>query len=354
MNVAAGSSRDDADNGRRGLRPQLTQRLVRDIQRRYRLAEPAEIADLGGSVHLNLAWASEHGRFVVRVYRSHVSPARLEAIQRARGVLAAGRVPTARIIESRAGTTFVTSDEHLVEVEEYVEYDAIMDDWERLAAGMPLLGCVHSLLAGVRSDEPGVEPLYANYVSPGQALAGTQAGAARIRSWQPTAAELGVAEDAERLAEVLQPAEAVFTPELPRQLVHGDFWHNNVCFRLGEPVLVADLDFMGYRARVDDLALTLYFALCELPADERGTQGPDRVAGLVRAYQNGLHDKLSAAERAALPLAMARQPLWSIGGWVARLDDDLTARAHAANCRSELALGLSIMASLDRWQDAVR
>jgi hypothetical protein len=30
-----------------------------------------------------------------------------------------------------------------------------------------------------------------------------------------------------------------------------------------------------------------------------------------------------------LPWAIARQPLWGIGGWVAMLDDQDTARAHA-------------------------
>jgi hypothetical protein len=36
------------------------------------------------------------------------------------------------------------------------------------------------------------------------------------------------------------------------------------------------------------------------------------------------------AERAALPLAIARQPLWAIGGWLATLDGEKTARDLAA------------------------
>jgi hypothetical protein len=42
---------------------------------------------------------------------------------------------------------------------------------------------------------------------------------------------------------------------------------------------------------------------------------------LVGDGDRGLEVRLSGAERAALPLAMARQSLSSIGGWVARLDD---------------------------------
>jgi Ser/Thr protein kinase RdoA (MazF antagonist) len=59
---------------------------------------------------------------------------------------------------------------------------------------------------------------------------------------------------AEELAELVGQAEAGLVARLPRQLVHGDFWDNNVLFRHGRPVLVCDFDFMGERARIDDLA----------------------------------------------------------------------------------------------------
>jgi Ser/Thr protein kinase RdoA (MazF antagonist) len=32
---------------------------------------------------------------------------------------------------------------------------------------------------------------------------------------------------------------------MPSKLVHGDFWDNNVLFRHGRPVLLADFDFIG-------------------------------------------------------------------------------------------------------------
>jgi hypothetical protein len=59
---------------------------------------------------------------------------------------------------------------------------------------------------------------------------------------------------------------------------------------------------------------------------------------LADRYDAGLDLRLSAGVGAALPLAMARQPLSPIGGWVARLDDQTAARQH--------------MLELDRWQDA--
>jgi hypothetical protein len=60
---------------------------------------------------------------------------------------------------------------------------------------------------------------------------------------------------------------------------------------------------------------------------------------------------LSAAERAGLPVAMARHPLSSIGGWVARLDDGAAARRHLASVASELQTARRIMSELGRWRE---
>jgi hypothetical protein len=45
---------------------------------------------------------------------------------------------------------------------------------------------------------------------------------------------------------------------------------------------------------------------------------------------SGLDDPLTHPERAALPLAMARQPLWAVGRWIALLDDESRARRLAS------------------------
>jgi hypothetical protein len=123
-----------------------------------------------------------------------------------------------------------------------------------------------------------------------------------------------MAGEAERLAGLVAAGEADLAAGLPRQLVHGDFWDDNVFFRGQEPVFVADFSFMADRARIDDLALTLYYTDTELGLADAG----DRIAALrplVQAYQSGLDKPLTDAERGALPWAIARQPLWGIGGW---------------------------------------
>jgi hypothetical protein len=75
-------------------------------------------------------------------------------------------------------------------------------------------------------------------------------------------------------------------------LVHGGFWDNNVGFRHGRVVLVGDLDFMGERARIDDLALTLHFAMATLGRHDTDDAGAAawvaRLRRLVDAYDRGL------------------------------------------------------------------
>jgi homoserine kinase type II len=209
------------------------------------------------------------------------------------------------------------------------------------------------LLAGVQVSPAGRAAGFANHIEPGQVLAGTRAGAARIRSWHPTPRERRMASQAERLAGLVAAGEADLAGQMPRQLTHGDFWDENVYFRGQNPVFVADFSFMAERARLDDLALTLYYADTQLGlADAR-----DRIAALrplVRAYTAGLGNPLTDAEHQALPWAIARQPLWGIGGWVAVLDDQDTARAHASATFPAVGRALQLTADIGSWQTALR
>jgi homoserine kinase type II len=158
---------------------------------------------------------------------------------------------------------------------------------------------------------------------------------------------------ADELAELVSAGERDVIAALPRQLTHGDFWDNNVLFRDDRIVLVADFDFMGERARIDDLALTLYFADSTFGHREPDDSWLARLRRLVDAYDRGLDQPLTALERAALPWAMARQPLWGIGGWVASLDDAQAARDHAAGIVKDVAGALHVVRAIDRWQLAL-
>jgi hypothetical protein len=72
---------------------------------------------------------------------------------------------------------------------------------------------------------------------------------------------------------------------------------------------------------------------------------------LLNLYENGLNTRLTENERTALPIAIALQAFWGIGGWVVRLDDINTARNHASGMMRELELCNYIMDNLNEWQD---
>ncbi len=269
---------DDAANGLRGLRAKPSPALFGVLRDCYGIDSAEGVTDLGGSSNLNLLVCVGPRQYVVRVYRPYVTSARLSDIHLVRRALARGGVPCSSVMGTREGEPWTQLGDRLVEVEDYVERDAKMDSWERLLAGLPLLGRIHTLLGHVKVSASGATPVFANHVEPQDALSWTMRAARRIQAWNPSPAQMHLAQLAEELAQAVGDAEREVTPSLPRQLVHGDFWDNNVFFRDGRVVFVADFDFMGERARIDDLALTLYFASLSLG---RKTSSPSALANCV-------------------------------------------------------------------------
>ena len=267
---------DDAGGGLRGLRAAPTAELTQALLRRYGI-HGRQSKDLGGSSNLNLLVFDGPARYVVRVYRPYVTAGRLAAIHLVRHELDRAGVPCPRLVATREGEPWVSVGGRLVEVELYVDHDAKMDCWGRLQGGLPMLGRIHSLLQPLDVSADGRRPLFANYLEPARARSATAQGKARIRGWRPTPAEERLARLSDELAELVTAAGGGQAETLPTQLVHGDFWDNNVLFQGGRIVLVTDFDFMGERARVDDLALTLYFADSSLGQEttEFGSLGCD-------------------------------------------------------------------------------
>jgi Ser/Thr protein kinase RdoA (MazF antagonist) len=217
---------DDADGGRRGLRARPGPGLRRALRDHWGLGLFAEAVDLGGSSSLNLLVGDPGRRYVVRVHRPHVTPGRLGAIQQARRALLAGAVPCAPPVPTLQGAPWARFEGRLVEVEAYVDHDAVMDCWERLEVGMALLAQVHNLLRRVQVGEEGRRPRFANHLEPADVAASVRRGTARIRGWEPTPAERRLAAVAEELAGLVTQAEAGLVSGLPRQLVHGDCKEN--------------------------------------------------------------------------------------------------------------------------------
>ena len=341
---------DDAAGGRRGTRAIVSADLKRFLRAHWGVWPAGTAPDLGGSSNLNLLVTDDRSLQVARVYRPFVTGQRVAALQAARHHLASHGVPCAEPIPSLGVRGWETFEGRAVEVEPYVAAPAAMNTLARVRTGLAVLGRIHALLQTFPSGPAAAAPRFANYIAATGLVEAVAAGTRRIRAWQPSPAEAQLADLADDLANTLAGHEHDRPVPLGRQLVHGDFWDNNVRFRHRQVALVTDFDFLGERPRTDDLALTLYFTSVDITDI---TSDPAQLAELVGAYEAGLGTGLSQHERAAIPLAMARQPLWSISVWVALLDSQATARRHLAATAPELAWAQQLTRRIAQVQDAL-
>ena len=101
-------------------------------------------------------------------------------------------------------------------------------------------------------------------------------------------------------------------------------------------------------ARSPLLTTALPGARARSPLDDRIA----RLRRLVEAYDSGLDDPLTPDERAALPLSLARQPLWWVGRWLALLDDEARARRGLPDMAADVEWALQVARDAERWQAA--
>jgi homoserine kinase type II len=261
-------------------------------------------------------------------------------------------LPFAETIPALDGSLWTALDEQLVEVERYVEGEE-MNSWSRLLTGMRMLGRVHDALADIPASPAARTSPAANQIKADEALPLARRAASVIRSWARTGDEWAAAGKTETLAEELETAWLPVRGLLPRQLVHGDFWDNNVLFHAGSIVLILDLDFMGERDRIDDIALILYYANSgsTLPRHASPGERQRRFRELLDAYDSGTSARLTAVEKAAIPVALARVVL----GYTRHLLQralELDQRAVLAAWAVDLDWSLEIVRDLRRWQEA--
>ena len=116
---------------------------------------------------------------------------------------------------------------------------------------------------------------------------------------------------------------------------------------------ILDLDFLAERERIDDIALILCYANTgrTLPRGTSPDERRRRLRALADAYDRGLSAPLAAAERAALPLAMARVAL-SYTRHLLQRGTEAEQRAVLTAWAGDLAWSSAIVRDLTRWQDA--
>ncbi len=333
-------------------RPVPSARLLDHLRLRHGLEWAGTPVDLGGSSSLNLLLRGTRGDVVVRVHRAWLQPARLTAIQAVRSALREAALPFAETIAALDGSLWTALDEHLVEVERNVEGEE-MNSWSRLLTGMRILGRVHGALAGIPADLAARKSPTANQIDADEVLTSARRAAAVIRSWGPSGGETAAADKTETLAEQLETAWRPFHGLLPHQLVHGDFWDNNVLFNADSIVLILDLDFMAERERIDDIALILYYTNSGSTVAREASQSERqrRLRELVDAYDDGLSAHLAAVERAAIPLALARVVLSYTRHLLQRVQES-DQRDVLAAWSVDLNWSLEIVRGLGCWQEA--
>ncbi len=290
--------------------------------------------DLGGVFNRNLRLPdADHGEVVVRVYRPWVTAARLASIGAIRQRLADRGLPVVVPIERDEADRAVRVGWRMVELEPFVANDGGTDSFARARAAAELLGRLHGALDGWTPPGPVVPPRV-HTALPDRTLRRwldrTRTIVARRPDHPRAAAALGALTAADMVRTGLATVE---NPELPRQLTHGDFGHDNLRFVGETPVALLDFDFAGIRPRIADLA-DLAFAPHWLPSFGQLGQDPadrdwSRIADLIRSYGGASERPPTPAEVEALPVLMARLPVaWAAMGWLMR--DPVTAVADLA------------------------
>lgn len=308
--------------------------------------------DLGGSSTTNVRLRTRRRDQVARIHPGSTTPERLAAIQAARRAVAVAGLPAVPPDRSCTGQTVQRLlSGRLVEIEPFVPSKDRMNAPDALTIGFGLLAGVHDALREATLPAAARIAPHANHLSSSQAAAATARGAERIRGW----ASQGRSDFAERVLahiDAVVAAEEEFAGAQLVQVVHGDFWDNNVLLSDGQIVAVLDFDFMAERARIDDLALPVYFYLLEPGHGPPGPKERRLLRTLVDAYDAQSDRPLALGERLALPLAIARQPAWSIGRWTVELDEP-DARQHAVAAEAEFPVAQAVLADLPLWQSAL-
>jgi len=346
---------DNACGGLRGNRAEHTNELANLLNAEYGFAKSAKYIDLEGSSSLNLYVESNQTRYVVRVYRPYVTSNRLDDIICIRKKLNENDIPCSKTHQNIKNQNYIIWNDRLVEIEYFIKNDGVMDTLEKLQSALPLFGKMTSVLGDIENISTDSEnPHFANQIHFEQITKMIEKGCARILSWNPTDSELEIVDISKKLEEMVTQAGGKIFSKLPQQLAHGDFWDNNVLFNGNKIALIVDFDFMGKRRRIEDIALTLYYShisdnLCK--SDTMSTERAFELKQLLNLYESGLNTRLTETERIALPIAIALQALWGIGGWVVKLDDENTARNHVSGMAWELEQCKYIMDNLDEWQE---
>ena len=303
--------------------PRADPALVEELIAHYPINTPTAFYDLGGTYNLNVLVESHQGQYVLRVRRPGLAPVVLLS---STGETSAG---TRRFSGRpsypdtlRSGYSFIRQRSATDgELEPYVVHDVQLERWSDYPQAFALLAQLHTALDHLPATVQHVPPAVSNYALPAQLLQWTHKTIQVIE--QERAAGRQRAGDAQHALDIcatvlpfLQTLDRWWKSEgqlLPHGLTHGDYGGSNLLLHKDQIVALLNFDFLDQRERIFDLAYTLYWIFWQ-HEDTRYPNSPwHRISTLLEAYNHQTKQPLTQQERLALPLEMARIPLY----WIA-------------------------------------
>ncbi len=317
-----------------GPRAEADQTLLDTVAERWQLGRVLEAYDIGGTYNLNLRVQTTTGDYVVRVHRPWVTTARLQTLQTIKKQLHAAGFPVPQPLATPAGATLLRCANRLVEVEPFMEGGNEIHSWEYYRIAFSMLGKLHDTLDAVVDRSAFVQPRASNYGTPQMLLRWTQRTATVLHRWLPTpmiTQALQICAETHTLLLAMQDWWQHAGSQLPQQPIHGDYRIGNVLFDDRRVLAILDLDFVAVRERVYDLAYSLYWMFRQLePAHPPDAWSWEQARRMLHGYNAATDRPLSPAEVRAIPLTLARVPLY----WIAEagfLPDPARAIAELAD-----------------------
>lgn len=299
----------------RGPRAALTPSLLQALQEKYGLGPLQECEDLGGAYNLNLRLQTATGAYVARVYRPWVARERLDTLQGVKHWLLTQQIPVILPLPTTSGTTMARHAGRLIELEPFVLHTPGKESWPRYEQAFALLGQLHTALANYPAAAMATPPVE-NYAVPAKLMEWIEnvKGDLRRRGRGQVEEAVQICEEATTLLQQLMPWWRKTKGHLPQQLIHGDYGVGNLLWQEEHVIAIGDFEFLAVHERVYDLAYALYWMFDRIEGTTAvQDRSWERMAEMVAAYDDSGARPLSPLERRAIPLEMARVPLYWIG-----------------------------------------
>lgn len=311
---------------------------------------------LGGSINGIGRINCGEQAWIVRVHRPWTDPARLAGIHAIQKALRIEGQPIPRILLDTTGATYTQLADRLVEVIEYIPSEGTANDWDSSIRAFGTLGELQAPFARLPTGllPP---PAYSSYVAPETALAmlketdTTFRALAEVANYQQAVrARIETQELLERLA----TARRSYESSLSIGYIHGDYGGDNVLLADGRVIAILDFDFMARRERIFDLAYGLYWALDRFCRGDNAevitATCLDRLNTMLQRYQRAAATPLNSTEVAALPLEMARIPLYWLAeaGYLSESPADTRPLAQTTQFARHIPISRHLIDNADR------